>query len=94
MARRKVVRRKRARRRAVRRRAAPRKHAVKVNLQVFELAKAGCSMEIEISAYGEKLGDLTIGRGSITWHGRNRKGAKRMRWTTFAQRMDELAYGD
>ncbi len=71
-----------------------RKHAVKVNLQVFEIAKAGSSMEIEITADGKKLGDLTIGRGSITWHGRHRQKAKTMRWTTFARKMDELAYGD
>ena len=46
-----------------------RKHAVKVNLQVFELSKAGTSLELEILADDQKLGDITIGRGSIIWHG-------------------------
>ena len=69
------------------------KHAVKVNLQVFELSKAGTSLEIEISERGQKLGDLTIGRGSITWHGRNRQSSKRIRWERFAQMMNELSYG-
>jgi len=70
-----------------------RRHAVKVNLQVFELSKAGTSLELEISADDQKLGDITIGRGSIIWHGRNRQSSKRIRWTRFAQMMDELAYG-
>jgi len=70
-----------------------RKHAVKVNLQVFELSKAGTSLELEISADDQKLGDITIGRGSIIWRGRNRLSSKRIRWTRFARMMDELAYG-
>ena len=40
-----------------------RRHAVKANLQVMELSKAGTSLKLEIFADEQKLGDLTIGRG-------------------------------
>jgi len=70
-----------------------RKHAVKANLQVMELAKAGSSLELEIFASQEKLGTLIIGRGSLYWYGRNRHKSKRISWTRFAEMMDGLAYG-
>ena len=75
------------------RRKSQRTHKVKVNLQVFELSKAGTSLDLEITERGEKLGDLTIGRGSIIWRGRNRQSSKRIRWQRFAEMMNELAYG-
>ena len=77
----------------MRRKRARQTHTVKINLQVFELSKAGTSLEVEIMERGRKLGDLTIGRGSIIWHGRNRQSDKRITWTRFARMMDELAYG-
>jgi hypothetical protein len=70
-----------------------RKHAVKANLQVMELSKAGTSLELQLFAKDQKLGDLTIGRGSLYWHGRNRQSSKRISWSRFARMMDELAYG-
>ncbi len=70
-----------------------RKHAVKANLQVLELSKAGTSLELEIFADEQKLGDMTIGRGSLYWHGRDRKSSKRVSWSRFAKMMDKLAYG-
>jgi hypothetical protein len=69
-----------------------RKHAVKVDLQVFELSKAGTSLHLEVSSRGEKIGDLTIGRGSVTWRGGKRKKEKRLRWSRFAELMDRLFY--
>ena len=74
-------------------RTARRKHAVKAQLQVMELSKAGTSLELEIYADEMKLGDLTIGRGSLYWHGSKRQSSKRISWSRFAQMMDELAYG-
>ena len=71
-----------------------RKHAVKANLQVLELSKAGTSLKLEIFAAEQKIGDLTIGRGSLYWHGRNRQSSKRIGWSRFAKMMDKLAYGD
>ena len=64
-----------------------------MNLQVFELSKAGTSLDLEIAERGVKLGEITIGRGSIIWRGRNRKSSKRIGWHRFAEMMNELAYG-
>jgi hypothetical protein len=69
------------------------KHSVKAQLHVHQLSKAGTSLELQIYAYDEKLGDLTVGRGSVPWHGANRQSAKRLSWSRFAEMMDELAYG-
>ena len=44
------------------RKRAKRKHAVKAHLHVHQLSKAGTSLDLEIFAYEEKIGDLTIGR--------------------------------
>ena len=71
-----------------------RKHAVKAHLQVMELSKAGTSLELEIYADDVRLGDLTIGRGALYWHGANRRSKKRIGWSQFAKMMDQLAYGD
>jgi hypothetical protein len=70
-----------------------RKHAVNLNLQVFGITKAGTSLDLEIYQEGEKLGHLTIGRGSINWRGGKHKKVKHFRWPDFAERMNELAYG-
>jgi hypothetical protein len=48
----------------VRRRRSTRKHQVNVSLQAFDISKAGTSLDLEIFARGEKIGDLTLGRGS------------------------------
>jgi hypothetical protein len=71
-----------------------RKHAVKANIQLHELSKAGTSIDFEIYASGEKIGTLVIGRGSLTWRGGRRQKEKSISWSRFAELMDELAYGD
>jgi len=93
-ARKRTIRRRRSRRarRPARRRV--RTHAVKVELQVFELSKAGTSLHLEITARGEKIGDLTVGRGSVTWRGGKRHNVKRWGWSRFAEMMDRVAYGE
>ena len=40
-----------------------RKHEVRAMLSIVELTKAGTSLDLEISADGERLGSLQIGRG-------------------------------
>lgn len=76
-----------------RRPRAPRKHAVRAELSVQELTKAGTSLTLEISARGEKLGELEIGRGALYWRGGRRQTKKRLSWSRFAELMDDLAYG-
>lgn len=74
--------------------AAPaRKHAVYANLNVPELTKAGSGLELYIYARGEKLGEVEIGRGGFYWKGGRRHRRRRISWTDFAAKMNELAYG-
>lgn len=74
------------------RRKAP-KHTVKASVEVPSLSKAGSSMRLWLYSGGEKLGEITLGRGSLYWYGRYRQRRKRISWTKFAEMMDELAYG-
>ena len=77
-----------------RKRATERKHSVRAVVSIHELTKAGTSLTLEISAAGEKIGQLEIGRGGLFWWGGRRKKSKRMSWTTFAELMDRRAYGE
>ena len=69
------------------------KHTVKASLEVPGLAKAGSSLNLKVYADGEKLGEITLGRGSLYWYGRYRQKRRRVSWTRFAAMMDEIAYG-
>ena len=77
-----------------RKRKRPRKHEVRALLSVLELTKTGTSLRLEISASGEKIGTLEVGRGSLTWRGGKRQKRMLIPWSRFAQQMDSLAYGD
>jgi hypothetical protein len=72
--------------------ARPRKHAVYANLNVPELTKAGSSLELQIYAAGEKIGELELGRGGVYWKGGRRQRRKRFSWTQFAEMMDGRSY--
>lgn len=69
-------------------------HAVRASIENVELTKAGTSTRLEIYANEQKIGELVIGRGSLSWYGRGRKKKKRIDWSRFAEMMDKLAYGD
>ncbi len=71
-----------------------RKHIVKATIHVQELSKAGTSIEFQISASGEKIGTITIGRGSLIWRGGRRRRAKAISWSRFAEEMDRWVYGE
>lgn len=66
-----------------------RKHSVSASVQIHELTKAGTSIDFEIFSGAEKIGTIVIGRGSLTWFGRNRRKAIELNWTRFAKLMDE-----
>ena len=70
-----------------------RKHTVKASIQVHALSKAGTSIEFEIYASREKIGNLVIGRGSLTWRGGRKQKEKTISWTRFAEMMDDITYG-
>src|SRR5947209_10991049 len=69
-----------------------RKHSARASLRVHELTRAGSSLNVQLYAEGKKIGELVIGSGSLFWFGRNRQRRKRIRWSEFADRMNELAY--
>lgn len=69
-------------------------HAAKASIENIELTKAGTSTRLEIYANDQKIGELVIGRGSLSWYGRGRKRKKRIDWSRFAEMMDKLAYGN
>jgi hypothetical protein len=71
-----------------------RKHAVHARLNVPHLTKAGSGLELEIYAEDEKIGTLTIGRGSLFWKGGKRHKEKQISWTSFARMMDLMVYGE
>jgi hypothetical protein len=70
-----------------------RKHEVSAGIDNIELARAKSSLHLTILADGEKLGQLEIGQGSLYWWGKNRRKSKRLDWSRFAEKMNELAYG-
>jgi hypothetical protein len=76
----------------MRRKRRERTHAVRATLKVGELMKTGSSLHLDVYARGRKIGTLELGRGSLFWQGGNRKRRKRLRWSRFAEYMDELAY--
>jgi hypothetical protein len=63
-------------------------HTVRATMSVRELTKAGTSLNLEIYARGEKLGEVLIGRGTLYWTGSRRQSSKRISWTKFAELMD------
>jgi hypothetical protein len=69
-----------------------RKHEVWAQLKNLELVRAKSSLRIKVWAHGQKLGELEIGQGSLYWWGKHRKKSKRLSWTKFAEKMNELAY--
>ena len=78
-----------------RKKAAPtsfKKHTVKAHFNVPQLTKAGSSLSLEVYADEQKIGEVTIGRGSLFWRGGRRHLLKKISWSRFAEKMDELAY--
>ena len=70
-----------------------RKHEVSAGIDNIGLVRAKSSLHLTILADGEKLGQLEIGQGSLYGWGKNRRKSKRLDWSRFADKMNELAYG-
>lgn len=79
---------------ATRKKSAARKHEVRATIGLINLTKAGTSIRLEIFAKKEKIGDLVLGRGSVNWWGAKRQRSKTLSWSHFADRMNDLAYGE
>jgi hypothetical protein len=69
-----------------------RKHEVWADFNNIELVRAKSSLRLMVWARGEKLGELEVGQGSFFWWGHRRKKSKRLNWSKFAAKMNELAY--
>ena len=69
-------------------------HQVRAALSNVELVRAKSSLSLSVYARNEKIGEVQIGRGSLYWWGGKRHKSKRISWSTFAEMMDELAYGN
>jgi hypothetical protein len=78
----------------MRRKQVSRKHEVWAAIDNIELVRAKSSLHLNVWADGEKIGQLEIGQGSLFWWGKNRHKSKRLNWSLFAKKMDELAYED
>jgi hypothetical protein len=73
--------------------AITKRHTVKANLQIFNLSKAGTSLELEIFEQRTrtkriKIGTIIIGRGSLTWFKRKGQIGRRMSWAELAEIME------
>jgi len=71
-----------------------RQHTVRASLNVLELTRAGSSLNLQLFSGGRKLGELEIGRGSVYWTGARKQKSRRIRWSRFAEVMNELAYDE
>ena len=60
-------------------------HKVNATLQVLDLSKAGSALELSVFAENQKIGRVVIGRGSLTWYGKNRKNGRRIDWSRLAE---------
>ena len=68
-----------------------RKHTVKARFNVPQLTKAGSSLSLEVYADELKIGEVTIGRGSLFWRGGRRHLLKKISWSRFAARVSAAA---
>ena len=70
-------------------RVVKRKHTVEVQLPSVNLSIAGAGLRLYLRADGAKLGELVVGRGSISWWGYHAKTPKRWGWTAFAKQLEK-----
>jgi hypothetical protein len=69
-------------------------HIVKAKVQVIELAKSGAAITLQISADGNRLGDIRIGKGSFAWKSAGKQKFIKKDWTTFCNMLDRYFYGE
>lgn len=71
-------------------------HHVTGTLNVLALTRAGSALKLKIYDKEQKLGEITIGRGSFTWRGAKRRCSNEYSWswTRFAELMNHEAYGE
>jgi hypothetical protein len=70
-------------------RVVKRKHAVEVVLPSIDLSIAGAGLHLFLKADGTKLGELVVGRGSVSWWGYHAKTPRRWGLTAFAKQLEK-----
>jgi hypothetical protein len=73
--------------------ALKKRHSVKATLQIFNLSKAGTSLELEVFEQQTrkrriKIGTVIIGRGSLTWIKRKGHLRRRVSWSLLGEILD------
>jgi hypothetical protein len=71
-----------------------RAHRVTGSIDNLDLTKASTALTLKLEHNKEKIGELTIGRGSVTWFGRKRKNGVSWTWSEFAAFLDKSGYGE
>jgi len=68
---------------------------VRCDMQVEEVTRAGSSINLVIQQGTQKLGEIQLGRGSLTWVGKwkGQNKTRRFPWDQFADYMNRLAAG-
>ena len=74
--------------------AVKKRHVVDAKVQIFDLSKAGTSLELEVYSHEArksrtKLGSVVIGRGSVSWKKGNER-PHRAPWPKFIEMMESL----
>jgi len=69
-----------------------RAHRVTGSIDNLDLTKASTTLTLKLEHKGDKIGELTIGRGSVTWHGHKRKVGVTWTWSQFATFLNKHGY--
>jgi hypothetical protein len=69
-----------------------RAHRVTGSIDNLDLTKASTAMTLILEHKDEKIGELSLGRGSVTWFGRKRKNGVTWTWSQFAAFLDKHGY--
>lgn len=74
---------------AARRKKATRRTTVTVSLDALALNKNTGTFRFPVELDGEKLGELTVGQGSVSWFRRSaKKPTRKLNWRRFAALME------
>jgi hypothetical protein len=68
---------------------------VTCDMSVEGVTRAGSSINLTIKQEGKKLGEIQLGRGSLTWIGKwkGHDKSRRFPWDKFAETMNRIAGG-
>lgn len=65
-------------------------YKVNMEMQAWDLAKAGAALTIRVRARSGLLGTIEIGQGSFRWTTARAHSPKRIPWKRLAEKLDEI----